>query len=90
MPRFSIYRSLRHVYAQLIDDLNRKTVAEASSLKIGKGGGGKVMAEEVGKLIAQRGKSANIQKVAFDRNGYIYHGVVQALAESARKEGLQF
>lgn len=89
-PRLSVYRSLRHVYAQLVDDLNRKTLAHASSLKLGFKSGNLKAAEQVGALIAQQARQLKIEKVAFDRNGFLYHGVVKNLADSARKEGLKF
>ncbi len=89
-PRLSVYRSLRYVYAQIIDDLNGKTLASASSLEVKKGGGNKKSAEMVGQALAQKAKSLNIENVAFDRNGFLYHGAVQSLAEAARKEGLKF
>lgn len=86
----SVYRSLRHVYAQLIDDLNGKSLAQAASLSHEKGGGNRKAASEVGEMIAQKAKSLNIDQVTFDRNGFLYHGVVQSLAEAARKAGLKF
>lgn len=90
-PRLSVYRSLRFIYAQLIDDLNKRTLASASSLKKGSGkGGNKVAAEEVGMLLAEKAKSLKISKVAFDRNGFLYHGQVKSLADAARKGGLEF
>ena len=89
-PRLSVYRSLRHVYAQLVDDLNAKTLAHASSLKLGLKSGNRKAAEQVGALIAQQAKQLKIEKVAFDRNGFLYHGVVKSLADAARKEGLKF
>src|SRR5262245_42215743 len=90
-PRLSVYRSLQYVYAQIIDDLNGKTLASASSLKKGKkGAGNKSSATEVGALIAQKALALNIKEVAFDRNGFLYHGAVQSLADAARKEGLKF
>ena len=89
-PRLSVYRSLRHVYAQLVDDLNSKTLAHASSLKLGLKSGNRQAAEQVGALIAQKAKQLKIEKVAFDRNGFLYHGVVKNLADAARKEGLKF
>ena len=93
--RLSIYRSLNHVYAQLIDDLKGQTVVSASSLdkefkeeKIHKGN--IKMAKRVGQLIAKRALEKGIKKVVFDRSGYIYHGTVKALAEAAREVGLEF
>lgn len=89
-PRLSVYRSLRYVYAQLIDDLTFKTLASAHSMKWEKGGGGKKAAIEVGKLLAEKAKSMKIEGVAFDRNGFKYHGAVKALADAAREGGLKF
>ena len=89
-PRLSVFRSLRFVYAQVIDDLKGHTLASASSIKLGMKTGGIKAAEEVGKLIASRAKELKITKVFFDRSGFQYHGVIKALAESARKEGLEF
>ena len=89
--RLSIFRSARHVYAQVIDDANGTTLAAASSLdKSIKNGGNKAGAEEVGKLIATRAAEAGVSEVAFDRGGFAYHGRVQALAEGARAGGLKF
>lgn len=89
-PRLSVYRSLRYVYAQLVDDLNGKSLAAASSLGKKKGGGNRSAAEEVGMMIAEKARSLKIGEVKFDRNGFLYHGVVQSLAEGARKAGLKF
>lgn len=90
-PRLSVYRSLRFVYAQLIDDLKGQTLASASSIKMGVGkAGNKVAAEEVGKLLAEKAKVLKISQAAFDRNGFLYHGLVKSLAEAARKGGLSF
>jgi len=89
--RLSVFRSARHVYAQLIDDLNGKTLATASSLEAGvKDGGNKGGAEAVGKLLAERALKAGVTEVAFDRGRYPYHGRVQALADGARSAGLKF
>ncbi len=89
--RLSIFRSARHVYAQVIDDANGKTLATASSLDAGvKAGGNKAGAEAVGKLIAERAIKAGVKEVAFDRGRFSYHGRVQALAEGARAGGLKF
>ncbi|MDO8519979.1 MAG: 50S ribosomal protein L18 [Deltaproteobacteria bacterium] len=89
-PRLSVFRSLRYVYAQLIDDLNGKSLASASSLDKEKAGGNKAAAAEVGALIAAKAQALKISEVKFDRNGFLYHGVVQALADGARKAGLKF
>ena len=93
-PRLNVYRSLNHIYTQLIDDLNGVTLASASS-KGKKGedknyGGNVAAAAEVGKLIAERAKEKGIKKVVFDRGGYLYHGRVKALADAAREAGLDF
>ncbi|MDQ6968202.1 MAG: 50S ribosomal protein L18 [Mariprofundaceae bacterium] len=89
--RLSIFRSSRHVYAQVIDDANGTTLAAASSLDASvKVGGNKAGAEAVGKLIAERALKAGVEVVAFDRGSFAYHGRVQALAEGARAAGLKF
>ena len=91
-PRLAVYRSVAHIYAQIIDDTKGETVVAASSLeKTGKTNGGNVAAaREIGKRIAGRAKEKGIQKVVFDRGGYLYHGRVKALAEAAREAGLEF
>ena len=97
-PRLNIYRSSNNIYAQVIDDLAGRTLAAASSLdsslrgdKPAKSAGGNVdAAKSVGTLIAERAKSAGVTKVVFDRGGYLYHGRVQALADAARENGLDF
>ena len=93
-PRLNVYRSLNHIYTQLIDDLNGVTLVSASSMgKKGeetKYGGNVAAAVEVGKLIAQRAQEKGIKKVVFDRGGYLYHGRVKALADAAREAGLDF
>ena len=98
-PRLSVYRSLNHIYAQLIDDSAGQTVVAANSregagkVEAGakkKTGGNVAVAKEVGKLLAQRAKAKGVGKVVFDRGGYLYHGRVKALAEAARAAGLQF
>jgi len=89
--RLSIFRSARHIYAQVIDDAAGKTLVTASSLDSSvKTGGNKQAAEAVGKLLGERAKKAGIKKVAFDRGRFPYHGRVQALAEGARGAGLKF
>ena len=94
--RLSIFRSELHIYAQIVDDKARRTLVAASSLKIGdmKPAEGEsrsiAQARAVGALLAQRAKEQGIQSVVFDRGGYRYHGRVAALAEAARKGGLQF
>ncbi len=93
-PRLSVYRSLNHIYAQLIDDLKGATLVAASSTEGAKAakktGGNLASAKEVGKALAQRAKQKGIDKAVFDRGGYIYHGRVKALADAAREAGLQF
>ncbi len=97
-PRLSVYRSVSHIYAQVIDDTEGATLVAAASIEKGKGvkgekrptGGNLASAKEVGKLIAQRAKSKGIEKVVFDRGGYLYHGRVKALADAAREAGLKF
>jgi large subunit ribosomal protein L18 len=92
-PRLNIYRSLQHIYAQIIDDHAGRTLCSASSAEKDsaiKSGGNVAGAKEVGKLIAARAKEAGITKVVFDRGGYLYHGRVKALAEAAREGGLEF
>jgi large subunit ribosomal protein L18 len=90
-PRLSIYRSLNHIYAQVIDDSQGLTLVAASTAaaKV-KTGGNVAAAREVGKQIAERAKEKGIQKVVFDRGGYLYHGRVKALADAAREAGLEF
>ena len=92
-PRLAVHRSLKHVYAQLIDDAAGKTIAAASTLNKDSGvksGGNIAAAADVGKRIAERASNAGIKSVVFDRGGHLYHGRVKALAESARKGGLEF
>ncbi|MBS0191479.1 MAG: 50S ribosomal protein L18 [Phycisphaerales bacterium] len=92
-PRLSIYKSLNHMYAQIIDDLSGRTLAAASttdkSLKADKTGNAKA-AEAVGTLLAERAKGKGVTTVVFDRSGFRYHGRVKALADAARKAGLKF
>ena len=94
-PRLCVYRSLGHIYTQVIDDRTGQTLASASSVdketkKSLKGGGNIAAAKVIGKAIAERAKSAGVTKVVFDRGGYKYHGRVKALADAAREAGLQF
>lgn len=89
-PRLSVYKSLNPIYAQLIDDFTGKTLASSSSLGGKFKSGNKLAAELVGTQIAEKAKGLNIDKVCFDRNGFLYHGVIKSLADSARKAGLQF
>ena len=88
-PRLVVFRSLKHIYAQLVDDNARRTLATVSDLGIEQGKKGE-RAAEVGKLIAERAKTAGITRVVFDRAGYRYHGRIKAVADGARKGGLEF
>ena len=87
-PRLAVYRSNRHIYAQLVDDLTARTMAAASDLDSRKGDK-TIRAKEVGKAIAERAKAAGVERVVFDRGGRLYHGRVRAVAEGAREAGLQ-
>ncbi|MCX7934583.1 MAG: 50S ribosomal protein L18 [Planctomycetota bacterium] len=92
-PRLSVYRSLRHIYAQLIDDEQGRSLLMVSSLcpeMKGQYGGNVAAAKKVGALLAQRAKERGISQVVFDRNGRKYHGRIKALAEAAREGGLRF
>jgi large subunit ribosomal protein L18 len=93
-PRLSVYKSLKHIYAQVVDDASGRTVAFASSLsKELKGkdeGDKKADAKRVGQLIAQKCKAAQVDQVVFDRNGFPYHGRIAAVADAAREGGLKF
>jgi large subunit ribosomal protein L18 len=94
-PRLSVFRSSKHIYAQVIDDADGKTVAAASSLDKGlreglRTGADKAAAAAVGKLVAERAIAAGIKQVVFDRGAYLYHGRVKALADAAREGGLAF
>jgi len=94
-PRLSVYRSVGHIYAQVIDDRTGKTLVSASSVdketrKDLKGGGNIAAAKIVGRKVAERAKAAGIELVVFDRGGYKYHGRVEALAQAAREAGLKF
>ncbi len=89
-PRVSVFRSNKAIYAQLIDDINGKTLASASTKEIGKEGLNIEIAMEVGKKLAENAKVVNIEAVIFDRAGYKYHGRVKSLADGAREGGLKF
>jgi large subunit ribosomal protein L18 len=95
-PRLSVFKSSKHIYAQIIDDITGKTLVAASSLspdlrdRIGKNGGNIEGAKAVGISIAKKAMDKGIKKVVFDRNGFIYHGRVKALADAAREGGLEF
>jgi large subunit ribosomal protein L18 len=93
-PRMSVYRSNRHIYVQIIDDMQRKTLVamstEDKNFEYNDLNGKCEQAKRIGLLIAEKAKNAGIEKVVFDRGGYIYHGRVKALSEGAREGGLQF
>ena len=92
-PRLAVFRSLNHIYAQVIDDTSGQTLAAASSLESGlRGAEGTKLADakRVGQLVADRAKAAGVDKVVFDRAGFQYHGRVRSLAEAAREAGLDF
>ncbi|MEQ8905837.1 50S ribosomal protein L18 [Ekhidna sp.] len=89
-PRVSVFKSNKGIYAQLIDDVNGKTLASASTKEIGKTNLNVEVAKEVGKKLAENAKGAGIETVVFDRGGYPYHGRVRSLAEGAREGGLKF
>ena len=93
-PRLTVFRSTAHIYAQVIDDVKGVTLVAASSTEKAEGGkktgGNLAAAKEIGKRVAERAKENGINKVVFDRSGYIYHGRVKALADAAREAGLEF
>ncbi|MBM7700964.1 50S ribosomal protein L18 [Kurthia huakuii] len=91
-PRLNVYRSNKHIYAQLIDDIQGVTIVSASTMENGFEGvtGNTEAAAKVGEAIAKKAADKNIKAVVFDRGGYLYHGRVQALAEAARENGLEF
>lgn len=91
-PRLNIFRSNKYIYAQLIDDVNGVTLAQASSFEaaVANEGNKSEQATAVGKLVAERAEAKGISKVLFDRGGYLYHGRVKALADGAREGGLKF
>ena len=91
-PRLDVYRSSKNIYAQIIDDVEGKTLVSASSLEAGFEGAGsnKEAAKKVGLMVAEKAIAKGIKTVVFDRGGYVYHGRVQALAEGAREGGLEF
>lgn len=93
-PRLNVYRSVNHIYTQVIDDANGVTLASASTI-VKKGankttGGNIAAAQSVGKAIAEKAQAAGVKKVVFDRGGYLYHGRIKALADAAREAGLEF
>lgn len=89
-PRLNVYRSLKNIYAQLIDDVAGETLVAASTLELDCAGGNTEAAKQVGELIAKKAQEKGIGQVVFDRGGNIYHGRIQALAEGAREGGLEF
>ncbi|MFZ7124692.1 MAG: 50S ribosomal protein L18 [Desulfobacterales bacterium] len=94
-PRLCVFRSARHIYAQIIDDTAGSTIASASSIEksikeLPKFESKKAQAQHIGKLLAERAKAKGCQKVVFDRNGYLYHGRVKAVSDGAREAGLEF
>src|SRR5271170_7136962 len=90
-PRLAVFRSVKHIYAQVIDDGAGHTLVAASSNEKDRGNGGNLTgAKSVGKLVAERAKDKGIKAVVFDRGGYLYHGRVKALADAAREAGLEF
>jgi len=94
-PRLSVFRSGKHIYAQVIDDAQGRTLAAASSIEKAmreglKTGADKDAATQVGKMVAERARAAGVEKVVFDRGPYLYHGRVKALADAAREGGLSF
>ncbi|MFB5663007.1 50S ribosomal protein L18 [Alteribacillus sp. HJP-4] len=92
-PRLNVFRSSKHIYAQLIDDVKGETIVAASTMDKelnAENGGNKEAAKQVGELIAKRASDKGVDNVVFDRGGFIYHGRVEALAEAARENGLKF
>ena len=90
-PRLCVFRSLRQIYAQVIDDTNGHTLAAATSIEVAAAEGAKLtVSQAVGKLVAERAQAKGISQVVFDRGGYKYHGRVKALAEASREGGLKF
>ena len=90
-PRLAVFRSVKHIYAQVIDDaVGRTLVAASSNEKAASNGGNVAGAKAIGKLVAERAREKGIKAVVFDRGGYLYHGRVKALADAAREAGLEF
>lgn len=92
-PRLAVFRSVNHIYAQVIDDVKGETLVSASTTESGFGGksGGNIeAAKTIGKLVADRAKEKGVSRVVFDRGGFIYHGRIKSLAEAAREAGLEF
>lgn len=90
IPRLSVFRSNKQIYCQLIDDMEGKTLASASSMELSETGPKINISAKVGELLATKAKGKNIEQVVFDRNGYPYHGRIKALADGARNGGLKF
>lgn len=96
IPRLSVFKSSKHIYAQIVDDISARTLVDASTLSkeiqqhVQGRGGNKEGATIVGRLIAKRALEKGVKNVVFDRNGFIYHGRIEALAEAAREHGLEF
>jgi large subunit ribosomal protein L18 len=88
-PRLNVYRSINHIYAQVIDDQKGETLVSATSIKM-KTGGNVAAAKEIGKAVAEKAVAQGIKRVVFDRGGYLYHGRIKALADAAREAGLEF
>ena len=89
-PRLAVYRSNRHIYAQVIDDVAGRTLAASSSMSVSQAGDRNATARAVGTAVGEKAKAAGVTRVAFDRGGFMYHGRVQSLAEGAREAGLDF
>jgi large subunit ribosomal protein L18 len=90
-PRLNVFRSLNHIYAQVVDDQKGETLAAASSIQLKlKSGGNVAAAKEIGKAIAEKAREKGIKQVVFDRGGFLYHGRIKALADAAREAGLEF
>ena len=89
-PRLAVFRSLNHLYAQVIDDAGGRTLAAASTVALKAKGNGMDEAASVGRAIADKAKAAGVQQVVFDRGGFLYHGRIKALADAAREAGLEF
>jgi large subunit ribosomal protein L18 len=91
-PRLAVFRSLKHIYAQVVDDRKGQTIASASSAEksASKNGGNVAGAKEIGKLVAERAIARGVKQVVFDRGGFLFHGRVKALADAAREAGLEF
>ena len=91
-PRLAVFKSLKHIYVQVIDDATGKTIVSASSLESDAAvkGSNAVSAKAVGTLVAKKAKDKGVTRVVFDRGGYLYHGIIKALADAARENGLEF